>query len=120
MLALFRRGLSQFPRCAAQINRLADQLLASMRRAFDRPCDADVPHLGVGEYLVDAIDRPTGHSGTVENLDPFRRGPGAGAFLDRRVQLVAVTQPSLSARVGRIGGKLLDAERLAETGEQLM
>jgi hypothetical protein len=119
MLALLGRRRAQLPRRAAQIHRLAEQLLASMRGARDRARDADVPHLWVGEYLVDAIDWAAGNAGAVENLNPLCRRAGAGDRLDRRIELVAIAQSRLAARVGRIGGELFGAERLAQPSEQL-
>src|SRR5690348_13045911 len=91
-----------------------------MRGAFDGARDSDMPHLRVGEYLVDAIDRAAWHTGAVENIDPLRRWPSPRDRLDRRVELIAVAQARLSARVRRIDGKLLGPERLAQASEQFV
>ena len=92
MLALLGRRPPQGPRCTAELDGLAHQLLASELRVFDRSCDADMADLRIGEDLVDFVDRPAGDAGAIENLDPFRRRFRARNCFDDAVELIAMLE----------------------------
>ena len=66
MFTLFRRGRAKFPWRAAEINRLADQLLMAMLGSIDGAGDAEVAHLRIGENLVDSVDGSAGDAGRIE------------------------------------------------------
>ena len=57
---------------------------------LDRPRDAEMLDLRLGEGLVDGVDRPARHARLVERVDPVRRGVGLGDLADALVQRLAV------------------------------
>src|SRR5207245_10076788 len=84
---------------ADQGHRLPDDAQPAAGRR-DLPYDAQVLDLGVGEHLVDRMDRPARNARLVESIDPLGAGAAGQIGLQLGVESVAV----LEARRG--GGVL--------------
>src|SRR2546430_17536316 len=55
-----------------------------------RSGDAKVLYLRIGEHLVDAVDRAAGNAAAVQLRHPFLARAGGEAFIEDRVQALAV------------------------------
>ena len=78
-------------------------------------------HLRVGQGLLEAVDRASGHAGRVHLLDPVRGGRGGEHRLDVALEVVGVLQPVARLRVARVGQPLgLVADLVAEGLPQLL
>src|SRR2546430_10796401 len=55
-----------------------------------RSGDAKVLYLRIGEHLVDAVDRAAGNAAAVQLRHPFLARAGGEAFVEDRVQALAV------------------------------
>src|ERR1700682_2479031 len=110
MLAALRRRRAQPRWRPAQAHRLADEIEPTTRRVLDRLDDAEMIDLGIGEDLVDRVDRPTGHAGAIEDIDPFAARALRRVVLERGIERVAVGGAGLLIGVARIGLELGCAE----------
>src|SRR5262249_22209685 len=65
LLAELRRPCRHLARCPRQREGLADQADLPVLVIRNVLCDAEMLDLGIGEHLVDRIDRPARHAGGV-------------------------------------------------------
>ena len=92
------------------MDRLADDLLRPELGVVDRPGDAEMLHLRVGEGLVDRVDRAARHADLVQALDPI----GVRVLADDLVQMRDQRRAVLGAghdrgEIGVVGRSLLPA-----------
>src|SRR5438128_9926353 len=91
-------------RSTGQLHRLAEHVEAAQPRVLDRGGDAEVLYLRIGEHLVDAVDRAAGNAAAGQLRHPFLARAGGEAFIEDRVQALAVrgaqlVVPEFGARV---------------------
>src|SRR5690349_15740451 len=95
MRAGLRRRQPDVPGQAAHVDRRGDHLDIAEVRAMHRRRHAEMAHLGIGEYLVDLIDRATGNTRALEQLDPMLRRLMPRDLADRGVDGGAVGAAAL-------------------------
>jgi hypothetical protein len=71
-------------------------------------------HLGIGERLVDPVDRPARHAGGVEDRDPFRAGLLPGDRHQHLHQHVAIGRARPGGGEARIGAQVRPLDGAAE------
>ncbi len=84
MLAQQRRGSARLARGGGELDRHSHRLHAAGARVLDFDHHLARLHLGIGEHVADAVDRPHGHARLLEGADPFRRRALAQALGDER------------------------------------
>ena len=93
--------------------------LAEVRNLAELLHHVQALHLRIGERLVDRVDRPRGHAGLVEDLDPGG-GIALGEIgLELVVQLVAVLGAQGAGRIIGVRGERGRADRLAHARPDL-
>ena len=90
MLAELGRRGGDRRRRARKLQRLIDDAKFSELRALHLHRRLDVPHLRIGEHLVDGVDRPAGHFRGGEDFDPLGGRAGRERLVDLRIQRGAV------------------------------
>jgi hypothetical protein len=120
VLAEAGRRRHQAARRARQRQRLAHQGHALLVLGLDRLGDPQMLDLGVGEHLVDGIDRPAGDTGLVEALDPVGAGALGGIHVDLGIEGVAVLGAVGGAGIFRPCDPFRRAQRLAEAFPDLL
>src|SRR5439155_1023546 len=97
VLAQLRRRSRDSRRRAREPDRLVDDADLAELRALRAHRGAEMPHLRVGEHLVDRVDRAARHFGRDHHLDPLGGGARGERLLDLRIQRDAVLRAVLLA-----------------------
>src|SRR5690554_170357 len=105
---------------ACEIDRLAHHRQAAEAPAVDMPHSPKMLNLWVGEDAIDAVNRTTWHARGVEAFDPLGRGSRRDDGGNFGVQFGAIVRTQLVGGELRLVEKMLGADRLAESGEQIV
>ena len=99
---------------AGQLDRLRGHFQRAKCCGFDTLCHAQLLDMGVGENLVDAIDRPARHAGFGQQFDPMRARFCARAAVDLGAQRIAVRGTAVRLFIIGVPDEVVGVQRLAQ------